>query len=63
MGAEIPAKMLAGLKVGSDIQVAGTPASYTAKPFLIVMEDGRFLTKAAPPAPAKKPVARRPVHH
>lgn len=65
MGAEIPAKMLAGLKVGSDIQVAGTPASYTADPFLVVMEDGRFLTKAAPPAPAKKPAptTRRPVHH
>jgi hypothetical protein len=64
MGAEIPAKMLAGLKVGSDIQVAGTPASYTPDPFLIVMEDGRFLTKAAPPATPKKPAAtRRPVHH
>jgi len=61
MGAEIPAKMLAGLKEGGDIQVAGTPASYTANPFLIVMEDGKFLVKAAPPAPAKKPVARRPV--
>jgi hypothetical protein len=62
MRAEIPAKLLATLKEGADIQVAGTPASYTAKPFLIVMEDGGLLTKAAPAAP-KKPAARRPVHH
>ena len=63
MRAEIPAKLLATLKEGTEIQVAGTPASYTAKPFLIVMEDGGLLTKAAPPTAPKKPAARRPVHH
>ena len=62
MRAEIPAKLLATLKEGSEIQVAGTSASYTPNPFLIVMEDGGLLTKAAPAAP-KKPATRRPVHH
>ncbi len=61
MRAEIPAKLLAGLKEGTQIQVAGTPASYTAKPFLIVMEDGGLLTKPTPPAP-KRPT-HHPVHH
>ncbi len=60
MRAEIPAKMLAGLKEGGDIQVAGTPDSYTPNPFLMVMEDGGLLVKAAPAAPAKKPAARKP---
>jgi hypothetical protein len=59
MRAEIPAKLLAGLKEGTQIQVAGTPASYTAKPFVIVMEDGGLLTKPTPPTP-KRPVRR---HH
>jgi hypothetical protein len=65
MGAEIPAKMLAGLKEGAQIQVAGTPSAYTPDPFMITMEDGRFL-KAATPTPAPKRPAgttRRPVHH
>lgn len=62
MRAEIPAKLMTTLKEGTQIQVAGTPASYTPNPFLIVMEDGGLLTKPAPPAP-KKPAPRRPVHH
>jgi hypothetical protein len=62
MRATIPAKLLATLKEGTQIQVAGTPASYTPDPFLIVMEDGGLLTKAAPPA-AKKPPVHHPVHH
>jgi hypothetical protein len=61
MRAEIPAKMLAGLKEGTQIQVAGTPASYTPKPFLMVMEDGGLLVKAPPPAPHRP--THRPVHH
>jgi hypothetical protein len=63
MRAEIPAKMLAGLKEGTQIQVAGTPASYTPDPFLITMEDGGLLKAATPPAPKKPAPAHRPVHH
>ncbi len=67
MRAEIPAKLLAGLKEGTQIQVAGTPDSYTPDPFVITMIDGGLL-KAATPTPAKpaprKPAGatRRPVH-
>lgn len=61
MRAEIPAKMLAGLKEGTQIQVAGTPTSYTPKPFLMVMEDGGLLVKAPPATPHR--TTRRPVHH
>ena len=65
MSGEIPAKTLATLKEGSQIQVAGTPDSYTPDPFVITMIDGRLL-KAATPTPApKKPATttHRPVHH
>jgi tetratricopeptide (TPR) repeat protein len=51
----IPARSLP--KVGDKINFEGTPVSYTPKPFVMVMEKGALLTKAAP-APAKKP----PVH-
>jgi hypothetical protein len=37
----------------------GTPASYTATPFMMMMSDGKLLKKAGAPAP-KKPVHRRP---
>lgn len=40
----------------------GTPASYTATPFMMMMSDGKLLKKAGAPAP-KKPVHKRPVHH
>jgi len=64
MGAEIPAKMLAGLKEGAQIQVAGTPSAYTPDPFMITMEDGRFLKAATPtPAPKRPATTHRPVHH
>jgi len=59
MTAAIPAKLLATLKEGTEIQVEGTPESYTPKPFLIVMDNGKLLTKPAPPAPARKPTPRR----
>ncbi|HSS99509.1 MAG TPA: hypothetical protein VLK33_20885 [Terriglobales bacterium] len=65
MRAEIPAKLLATLKEGTQIQVAGTPDTYTPDPFVITMIDGGLL-KAATPTPApKKPAtgAKRPVHH
>ena len=39
----------------------GTPASYTATPFMMMMSDGKLLKKAGTPAP-KKPVHRRPAH-
>lgn len=40
----------------------GTPASYTATPFMMMMSDGKLLKKAGAPAP-KKPVRRRPTAH
>src|ERR1041385_4964179 len=63
MSGEIPAKLLATLKEGTQTQVAGTPDSYTPDPFVITMIDGRLLKQAPPPAAPKKPVAHRPVHH
>jgi hypothetical protein len=56
MTATIPARLMP--KPGTETQVEGTPVSYTPKPFLIVMENGTLLTKAAP-APTKKPPVRR----
>jgi hypothetical protein len=38
----------------------GTPASYTATPFMMMMSDGKLLKKAGAPAPKKAPVHRRP---
>ena len=55
MLAPLPVKLIP--KEGADILFEGTPVSYTANPFVITMEKGALLTKAAP-APAKKP----PVH-
>ena len=52
----IPAKMVP--KEGDKINFEGTPVSYTPSPFVMVMEKGALLTKAAP-APAKKPVVHR----
>jgi len=54
--AAIPARMVP--KVGDKINFEGTPVSYTPKPFVMVMEKGALLTKAAP-APARKPPVRR----
>jgi len=52
-------------KEDSDFQFEGTPVSYTAKPFMMVMNDGKLLVKAAPKtAPAKKPpVHKKPAAH
>jgi tetratricopeptide (TPR) repeat protein len=59
MTAAIPAKQIP--KVGTDFQFAGTPESYTPKPFLMVMDKGALLVSAAPktkpPATHKKPAA------
>jgi hypothetical protein len=54
MGGTIPAKMMP--QEGSTLDFAGTPLSYAPSPFVMTMEKGALLTKAAP---AKKP----PVHH
>jgi hypothetical protein len=48
-------------KQGDKINFEGTPVSYTPKPFVMVMEKGALLTKAAP-APVKKPPVRRKPH-
>jgi tetratricopeptide (TPR) repeat protein len=59
MTAAIPAKQMP--KVDTDFQFAGTPESYTPKPFLMVMDKGALLVTAAPktkpPATHKKPTA------
>jgi hypothetical protein len=53
----IPARLMP--KEGATLDFEGTPASYTPSPFVMVMEKGTLLTKAAP-APAKKPARKRP---
>jgi tetratricopeptide (TPR) repeat protein len=56
MNTTIPAKLMP--KEGGVLDFEGTPVSYTANPFVMQMEKGTLLTKAAP-APAKKPPVRR----
>ncbi|HUK26242.1 MAG TPA: hypothetical protein VLV49_16800 [Terriglobales bacterium] len=53
MTGPIPAKLMP--KEGGTLDFEGTPVSYTPSPFMMVMEKGALLEKAAP----KKPV----VHH
>jgi tetratricopeptide (TPR) repeat protein len=53
MTGTIPPKLMPA--EGSTLDFEGTPASYTASPFVMTMEKGALLTKAVP----KKP----PVHH
>jgi hypothetical protein len=55
MGGTIPAKLMP--QEGATLDFEGTPASYTPSPFVMMMEKGALLTKAAP---VKKPVHRRP---
>jgi hypothetical protein len=57
MTANIPAAKMP--KADTDFQFEGTPESYTPKPFVMVMDKGALLVKAAPkPAAAhKKPAA------
>ncbi len=54
----IPAKSLP--KQGDKINFEGTPVSYTPSPFVMVMEKGALLTKAAPTPARKPPVRRKP---
>jgi tetratricopeptide (TPR) repeat protein len=52
----IPARMVP--KEGDKINFEGTPVSYTPSPFVMVMEKGALLTRAAPAT--KAPVRRKP---
>ena len=52
----IPPKLMP--KELSTLDFEGTPVSYTASPFVMTMEKGALLEKAAP-----KPVHKAPVHH
>jgi hypothetical protein len=54
MATTIPAKLMP--TEGGTVDFQGTPASYTASPFMMTMESGTLLTKAKPVAP-KKPAA------
>jgi hypothetical protein len=55
MTGTIPPKLMPA--EGSTLDFEGTPASYTASPFVMTMEKGALLTKAAPKKP---PVHRKP---
>jgi tetratricopeptide (TPR) repeat protein len=56
MTAAIPAKQMP--KEDTDFQFEGTPVSYVAKPFVMTMNEGALLVKAAP-----KPVHKKPAAH
>jgi hypothetical protein len=57
MNTTIPAKLMP--KEAGILDFEGTPVSYTADPFVMTMEKGTLLTKAAPPPPKKPPVRRK----
>jgi tetratricopeptide (TPR) repeat protein len=57
MSAVIPAKQMP--KEDTDFQFEGTPVSYVAKPFVMTMNEGALLMKAAP----KPPVHKKPAAH
>jgi hypothetical protein len=56
MDGTIPAKLMPA--EGSTLDFQGTAVSYTPSPFVMTMEKGALLTKAAPPK--KPPVHKRP---
>ena len=60
MGGTIPAKLMP--KEGATLDFEGTPVSYTPSPFVMTMEKGALLTKAAPAAPKKPAPRRHPAH-
>jgi tetratricopeptide (TPR) repeat protein len=60
MGGTIPAKLMP--KEGATLDFEGTPASYAPSPFVMSMEKGALLTKAAPVAPKKPAPRRHPAH-
>jgi len=55
---KLPLKMIP--KDGASFDFSGEPASYTPNPFMMVMEKGKLLTTAAPPATKKAPVHKKP---
>ncbi len=57
MAAAIPKKDMP--KEDTDLQFEGTPVSYVAKPFVMTMNEGALLVKAAP----KPPVHKKPAAH
>jgi hypothetical protein len=63
--ADIELSMAAALTVkqmpkeDTDFQFEGTPVSYVAKPFVMTMNEGALLVKAAP----KPPIHKKPVAH
>jgi tetratricopeptide (TPR) repeat protein len=57
MTGTIPARLMP--KEGATLDFEGTPVSYTPSPFVMTMEKGALLTKAAP-AQRKPPVRKRP---
>ena len=59
MAAAIPKKDMP--KEDSDFQFQGTPTSYTPKPFMMTMNDGAMLVKAAPKKTT--PVHKKPAAH
>ena len=61
MSAAIPVKQMP--KEDTDFQFEGTPVSYVAKPFVMTMNDGALLVKAAPKPAAKPPVHKKPAAH
>jgi len=58
MSAAIPVKQMP--KEDTDFQFEGTPVSYVAKPFVMTMNEGALLVKAAPKKP---PVHKKPAAH
>ena len=58
MSGPIPAAKMP--KAGDTFDFEGTPASYTATPFMMQMSDGKLLKKAGEKPAPKAPVHRRP---
>ncbi|HZQ67710.1 MAG TPA: hypothetical protein VFA68_04250 [Terriglobales bacterium] len=57
MSGTIPDRLMP--KADSTLDFEGTPVSYTASPFVMNMEKGALLTKAAPKPAPRKPAARK----
>jgi len=58
MNDTIPAKLMP--KEASTLDFEGTPVSYQPSPFVMTMEQGKLLMKAAPKPARKPPVRRKP---
>lgn len=58
MTGAIPPRLMP--KEGATLDFEGVPVSYTPSPFVMTMEKGALLTKAAPPAKKKPPVRHKP---